>query len=78
VILIPVIIFGVILAENLFIIGMMALIEKNFSFNPERFRSIIIQLMCGVFIGPFLVFLIKDLQEKWNILPFEKIFKHSR
>jgi len=78
VILIPVIIFGVILAENLFIMGMMALIEKNFSFYPERFRSMIIQLMCGVFIGPFLVILIKDLQEKWNILSFEKIFKHSR
>ncbi len=77
VILIPIIISGVIFVENLIIMGMMALIEKNFSFHPEKFRSIIIQLLCGVLIGPFLIFLIKDLQAKWNTWSFEKIFKHS-
>jgi hypothetical protein len=77
VILIPLIISGVIFVENFIIMGMMALIEKNFSFHPEKFRSIIIQLLSGVLIGPFLIFLIKDLQAKWNTWSFEKIFKHS-
>jgi rod shape-determining protein MreD len=75
-ILIPMIISGSILAENLIIISVMALVEKNFSFHPEWFRSIIIQLMYGVIIGPFLIFLIKKLQPKWKIWSFEKIFKH--
>jgi cell shape-determining protein MreD len=75
-ILIPMIISGVILAENLIIIGVMALMEKNLFFSPERFKSIIIQLLLGVLIGPFLIFLIKDLQAKWNFWSFEKIFKY--
>lgn len=75
-ILIPMIISGVILAENLIIMSVMALIEKNIYFHSENFRSIIIQLLCGVIIGPFLIYLIKDLQVKWKIWSFEKIFKH--
>jgi rod shape-determining protein MreD len=76
VIIIPMIISGVILVENLMIMGVMALIEKNIFFHPERFRSIITQLIYGVFVGPILIFLIRDLQAKWNIRSFEKIFKH--
>jgi cell shape-determining protein MreD len=74
--LIPMIIFGVILVENLMIIGVMAVIEKKIFLGPERFRLIIIQLLCGVLIGPFLICLIKDLHAKWNIWSFEKIFKY--
>lgn len=75
-IIIPMIISCAILAENLIIICVMALIEKNLSFHPERFRQIVIQLGYGFFIGPFLILLIKDLQSKWNFRSFEKIFKH--
>jgi len=76
VILVPMIISGVILIENIMIMVIISLIENSFYFHPEKFRSIIFQLICGIFIGPFLIFLIKDLQAKWNIWSFEKIFKH--
>ncbi len=75
-ILIPMIISAAILAENLIIMSVMALIEKNFSFHPERFQSIVIHLIFGVMIGPLLIYFIKDLQAKWKIRSFEKIFKH--
>ena len=74
--LIPMIIFGVILVENLIITGVMGVIEKKFFFCPERFRLIIVQLLCGVLIGPFLICFIKDLHTKWKCWSFEKIFKY--
>jgi cell shape-determining protein MreD len=74
--LIPMIITGVILAENIIIMSLMAVIEKNFYFYTERLRSIFVQLVYGIFIGTFLIYLLKDLQAKWNIWSFEKIFKH--
>jgi cell shape-determining protein MreD len=74
--LIPIIIIGVILAENFIIIGMMAVIEKKIFLCPERFRVVIIQLFCGALIGPFLVYWIKVFHAKWNIWLFEKIFKY--
>jgi cell shape-determining protein MreD len=74
--LIPMIISCAILAENFIIISVMAVIEKKFFLCPEKFKLIIIQLLCGVLIGPFLICLIKDLHAKWNIRSFEKIFKY--
>jgi rod shape-determining protein MreD len=74
--LIPMIIFGVILVENIIIIGVMAVIEKKIFFCPERFRLIIIQLLCGVLFGPFLICLIKGFHTKWKFRSFEKIFKY--
>jgi rod shape-determining protein MreD len=76
VLLIPIIIFGVILVENLLIIVVMAVIEKNFFLYPERFKLIIVQLLCGGLIGPFIICFIRDLHTRWNSWSFEKIFKY--
>jgi len=76
VIIIPMIFSGVILVENFFIMSGIGLIDNDFSFHPEKFRSLIYQLMYGVFLGPLIILWIKKLHAKWNSWSFEKIFKH--
>ena len=76
VIFVPLIISSVILAENLIIIIIVTIIEQKFILNSQQSGSIIIQIVYGALIGPFLIILIKDLQARWNIWSFEKIFKH--
>lgn len=78
VIFIPLALSILILSENLIAIFVMAIIEQYFIFDTEILRSIMVQMIYGVIIGPFLILLAKDLQEKWNIWSFEKISKNFR
>ena len=77
-ILVPLITTVSVFAENILIIAVMAMVEKNFVLGPETFRNVLIQLVWAAFAGPVVVFALRKLQGKLGSRPFEKIFKFSR
>lgn len=76
VVLIPLIIAGSIVYENLLVIALMALFEKTFYLHSDMFTLIMTQVLWGLLMGPLLLLFVKNFRTKWETLYFEKISKY--
>ena len=78
VVLVPFIVTAAVFLENTIIIMVLVAVDENFVLAPDTFRNILIQLLWAGSAGPFIIFLLRKLQEKLDEYSFEKIFKYGR
>ncbi len=65
--LIPFIITGGILFENIILVGALVILKRGLYFPGEVFHSIFVQVIWSLFTGPFILFGFKAVQKKWEL-----------